>query len=294
MKRYLPALAIIFTTTSPTLTSSCSGTALPCPLLMDAENSNGSSSATCSAGRSPRSPAAFQQPQADPKTTPAGDVPAANTTSKPKRKVLDADLSGFDISDIKSDKKVTTMLGGSRGAAVPSAILLAPQRAKFLGQSAEFSWSFAGHNEGYVLIITDEDETQLVHLQLKEAHYRPDPSGTPFRPGQTYYWRVQVLPNPLASEPSEFVVVSAEERQAIDHAIAAIPSTGPYQTAVARAKILTDHRLWFDALGAYDDLIAKYPNHPELYNQRGAIYAQIPATKSLADSDFAQADKPLK
>jgi len=294
MKRFFPPCALILAITCPLLTSNCWGTELPCPQWMEAENSNGSSSTSCSAGRSPRSPAAFQQPQADPKTTPAGDVPAANTTSKPKRKVLDADLSGFDISDNKSDKKVTTMLGGSRGAAVPSAILLAPQRAKFLGQSAEFNWSFAGHNEGYVLIITDEDETQLVHLQLKEPHYRLDPSGTPFRPGQTYYWRVQVLPNPLASEPSEFVVVSPEERQAIDHAIAAVPPTDPYQSAVARTKILTDHRLWFDALGAYDDLIAKYPNHPELYDQRGAIYAQIPATKSLADSDFAQADKPLK
>jgi len=291
MKRYLPALAIIFATTSPTLTSNCRSTALPCPLLMDAENSNGSSFATCSAGRSPRSPAGFQQPQADPKTTPAGNVPAANTTSKPKRKVLDADLSGFDISDNKSDKKVTTMLGGSRGAAVPSAVLLAPRRAKFLGESATFDWSFTGHNEGYVLIITDEDETQLLHQQVKEPHYRFDPSATKLQPGQTYYWRVQVLPNPLASEPSEFVVVSAEERQAIDRAIAAIPSTDPYQSAVSRAKILTDHRLWFDALGAYDDLITRFPNHPELYDQRGAIYAQIPATKSLSEADFARADK---
>jgi hypothetical protein len=233
------------------------------------------------------SPSHAQQPQ--PK--PDSKSPAPDAAAKPKRKILDADLSGFDISNNKSDKKVTTMLGGSRNAAVPSAILLAPRRAKFYGQSATFDWSFNGHHEGYVLIITDDDETQLLHQQLKEPHYRFDPSATKLQPGQTYYWRVQVLPNPLASEPSEFAVVSAEERQAIDQAIAAIPSTDPYQSAVARAKILTDHRLWFDALGAYDDLIAKFPNHPELYDQRGAIYAQVPATKPLSEADFAQADK---
>ena len=55
-------------------------------------------------------------------------APAADPNApKPKRK-LDADLSGFDVSD-KGDKKVSTMLGGSRSAAVPSATLLAPHRA---------------------------------------------------------------------------------------------------------------------------------------------------------------------
>jgi Domain of Unknown Function (DUF928) len=228
------------------------------------------------------------QPKPDPKSA------VSDPTAKSKRKVLDVDLSGFDISDNKSDKKVTTMLGGSRTAAIPSAVLLAPHRAKFLGQSATFDWSFTGHNEGYVLSITDEDETQLVHLQLKEPHFRFDVPATKFRPGQTYYWRVQVLPNPLASEPLEFEVISVEEQQAIANAIAAIPSTDPYRSALAKAQILTDHRLWFDALGAYDDLIAKYPDHSELYDQRGAIYAQIPATKSLSETDFARADKSLK
>jgi hypothetical protein len=231
---------------------------------------------------------AQQQPKPDPKSA------TPDPTAKPKRKSLDADLSGFDISDPKSDKKVTTMLGGSRTAAIPSAILLAPRRAKFLGQSATFDWSFSGHNEGYFLIITDEDETQLLHQQLKETHYRLDPAAAKFQPGQIYYWRVQVLPNALASEPLEFEVISAEEQQAIAKAIAAVPTTDPYQSALAKVQILTDHRLWFDALGGYDDLIAKFPDHSALYDQRGAIYAQIPITKSLAEADFARAAAPQK
>src|SRR5580704_12395117 len=227
--------------------------------------------------------------QSQPKPDPKSATPAAPV--KPKRKILDADLSGFDISDNKSDKKVTTMLGGSRTAAIPSAILLAPRRAKFYGSSATFDWSFTGHNEGYVFMVTDEDETQLVRQQTKEPHYRFDSVAAKLQPGQTYYWRVQVLPNPLASEPLEFVVVSAEERRAIDQAIAAIASADPYQSTLERVHILTDHRLWFDALGAYDDLIARYPNRRELYEERGAIYAQIPATKPLSEADFARVDK---
>ncbi len=271
MKPAIPFAALLLTAAS--LTNDCTGTALLGPKRPDVG-----------------AQAAQQQPQ--PKPDPKSTAP--DPAAKPKRKVLDADLSGFDISDNKSDKKVTTMLGGSRTAAIPSAILLAPKRAKFLGQSATFDWSFTGHNEGYVLIITDEDETQLVHQQLKETHYRLESPATKFQPGQTYYWRVQVLPNPLASEPLECEVVSAEEQQAIAKAIAAIPSADPYQSALAKAQILTDHRLWFDALGAYDDLIAKYPDRSDLYNQRGAIYAQVSATKSFSESDFARADKSPK
>jgi Domain of Unknown Function (DUF928) len=227
------------------------------------------------------SPSHAQQPppKPDPKST------APDAAAKPKRKVLDADLSGFDISDNKSDKKVTTMLGGSRSAAIPSAVLLAPKRAKFYGQSATFEWSFTGHNEGYILIITDEEETQLVHQQLREPHFRLDPFTAKFQPGQTYYWRVQVLPNSLASEPLEFEVIPAQEQQAIAKAIAAIPTADSYQSALARARIFLDHRLWFDALGAYADLIVKYPDHRELYEERSAIYAQIPATKSQSEAD---------
>src|SRR5580700_4867354 len=280
MKRYLPALAIIFATT-----------AVSSAQRSHSENVGARFSATPSItgthspAESPSLHATLdQQPQPQQSADPKSQPPANN---KPRRKVLDADLSGFDISDNKSDKKVTTMLGGSRTAAIPSAILLAPRRAKFYGSSAAFDWSFTGHNEGYVIIVTDEDETQLVRQQTKEPHYRFDPVAAKLQPGQTYYWRVQVLPNPLASEPLEFVVVSAEERQAIDQAIAAIASADPYQSTLERVHILTDHRLWFDALGAYDDLIARYPNRRELYEERGAIYAQIPATKPLSEADFA-------
>ena len=220
---------------------------------------------------------AAQQPQPKSDSAPA----------KPKKK-LDADLSGFDVSDGKSDKKVATMLGGSRSAAVPSATLLAPKRAKFYGASPLFSWTFTGHNEGYVLTITDEDEAQLEKHQTKDAHLLLDASKAKFQPGETYYWRVQVLPNTLASDPLEFVVVTAAEKSAIDKEIAAIPAGNAYDLALARARVFVDHRLWFDALGAYDDLIAKNPNRAELYEDRATIYAQLVVTKPQSEADLAK------
>jgi hypothetical protein len=219
-----------------------------------------------------------QQPQ------PKSDAAAA----KPKKK-LDADLSGFDISDGKSDKRVATMLGGSRATAVPSATLLAPHRAKLYGANALFSWSYSGHNEGYVLFVTDEDETQMVKQQTKEPRYVLDATRNKFQPGATYYWRVQVLPNTLASDPLEFAVVSTAEKSLIDKEIAAIPPGDAYPAALARAHIFVDHRLWFDALGAYDDLIAKNPNRAELYEDRATIYAQVPVTKPQSEADQAKA-----
>jgi Domain of Unknown Function (DUF928) len=212
-------------------------------------------------------------------------VSASANTDKSKRK-LNTDLSGFDVSD---DKKVSTMLGASRGTAIPSATLLAPRRAKLYGATALFPWSFTGHNEGYVIVVTDEDETQIVHQQVKDSSYHLDAAKANLQPDQVYYWRVQVLPNTLASEPLEFVVVTAQERAAIDKDIAAIPAGDAYQSGLARARIFTDHRLWFDALGAYDELIAKFPSRAELYEDRGTIYAQIPVTKSLSEADFAHA-----
>jgi hypothetical protein len=234
------------------------------------------------------SPSGTNRVSADSAATQQSLPKSDPSAPKPKRK-LDADLSGFDISDSKSDKRVAATLGASRATAVPSATLLAPKRAKLYGANALFSWTFTGHHEGYVLLITDEDEAQLVKQQTKESHYLLDASKAKLEPGATYYWRVQVLPNTMASDPLEFVVVSAEERAAIDKAIAAIPTGDAYQSALARARIFVDHRLWFDALGAYDDLIAEYPNRPELYEDRATIYSQLPVTRSQSEADLARA-----
>ncbi len=213
---------------------------------------------------------------------------AGGSTAKPAKKKLDADLSGFDLSDDKS-KKMATMFGGSRGASFPSATLYAPKLAKFYGGAALFQWSSDGKNDGYVLLITDEDETQIVKQSVNESHYTLSAAQNKLQAGETYYWRVQVLPSTTAGDSLGIKVVSTSERQAIDKALAAAHGADAYQTGLARAQVFTNHRLWFDAVGAYTELIEKYPDRAELYEQRGKIYAQVDATSKLADADAAHA-----
>jgi len=238
----------------------------------------GSILAAASAVHSQQSPAA------------QGAKPSANSpgdsTVKPKKK-LDADLSGFDLTDEKS-KKMSTTFGGSRGAAFPSATLYAPKRAKLYGASALLQWASEGRNDGYVLLITDEDETQIVKQAVKEPSYRLPPT-VKFEPGQTYYWRVQVLPATVGGDPQEIQVVSAAERTEIDKAIAAAPAGDPYQAGLARANVYTTHGLWFDAIGAYTELIGKYPERAEPYDKRSRIYSLIDATSKLGAADAAKA-----
>jgi hypothetical protein len=232
-------------------------------------------------------PAAAQQ---SPSKTPAKPDAAAtaDNTGKPPKKKLDADLSGFDLSDDKS-KKVSTMFGGSRGVAFPSATLYAPKRAKLYGGPALFQWTSEGHNDGYVFLITDEDETQIVKQPLTESHFRLPSLTGKLQPGEAYYWRVQVLPSTVAGEPLEIVMASAAERRQIDKELAAANGTDAYQTALSRAQVYRKHRLWFDAIGAYTDIIEKYPDRAELYEQRGAIYSQIDSTSKLGEADASRA-----
>jgi hypothetical protein len=235
--------------------------------------------AAASAVHSQQSPAAQG---AKPAANSAGD-----TAAKPKKK-LDSDLSGFDLTDEKS-KKMSTMFGGTRGASFPSATLYAPKLAKFYGGAALFQWAGEGHHDGFVLLITDEDETQIVKQSLKDPYYRFNMAATKLAAGQTYYWRVQVLPATLGGDPLGLVVVSAAEHKEIDKALAAIPAGDSYQAGLARAVVYTNHRLWFDAIGAYTELIAKYPDRADLYEQRGRIYSQIDATSKLGEADTAKA-----
>src|SRR5271154_492176 len=213
---------------------------------------------------------------------------SGSSAAKPAKKHVDADLAGFDLSEDKG-KKVATMFGGSRGASFPSATLYAPKLAKFHGGDALFQWASEGKNDGFVLLITDEDETQIVKQPVKDSHYELPSGQNKLHAGETYYWRVQVLPSVTAGDSLGIRVVSAAERQAIDKALAAVHGADAYQTGLMRARIFTDHRLWFDALGAYTELIAKYPDRAELYEQRGKIYAQVDATSKLADADAARA-----
>ena len=233
------------------------------------------------AGRSQQSSTSTKPAQ---KNDPGTGKPAAN----PKKKLLEADLQGFELSD---DKNVHTTVGGTRGVenALSLATLLAPKVAKLYGSSALFQWSTKNPGDGYIFTIVDEDEARVVREQLKDQSYRLADGLSKLKAGETYQWKVQVLPQTVPGVGSDFMMVSDQERQQIDKDLAAVSTGDPYEAGFKRARVFVEHHLWFDAIGAYSELIEKYPSRAELYEDRGAIYSSMAVTRELGEKDRAKA-----
>jgi len=227
------------------------------------------------------------QPPPKPPQSTAKDAPKA-----PPRKRLVADLSGFEMSDPNRTRKQRAMLGATRGGPSRLPLLLAPDLAKFYGSSPLFAWLYPGRTEGFEIVLRDDDDNEILRQQASTAEFRLKDAR--LQPGKTYYWSVRPVPSLMESRFSPaagFVVVADSERQQIEKELAAISQGDTYQAGTARARVLVNHRLWYDAIGAYGDLIKQFPDRAELYEERGTVYAQIEVTKAQADADFARADE---
>jgi len=143
-----------------------------------------------------------------------------------------------------------------------------------------------------VVLVTDESQQEIQKGETAKSTWSYPADAPRLEPGRTYFWTVQAASGMFAepSPPAGFLVMSGAPRQDVDRALAAIASADPYEQGRARAKVFTDRRLWYDAVLAYSDLIARFPDRPELYEERGTIYAQLEATQALADEDFARAE----
>jgi hypothetical protein len=228
--------------------------------------------------------------QAPPKEPP----PAAKTeTATTPHKRLVVDLSGFELGDPNKARKERALLGATRGGSARLPILLAPELSKYYGAAPLLSWLYPGRSEGFEIVIRDEDDNEVLRQKVSTTEYRLSATTPRLQAGKPYYWSVQSFPpllEPGVSDVAGFVVVSADERQQIDRELAAIASD-TYQDGLARAEVFTQHRLWYDAIGAYRDLITRFPDRGDLFEKRGMIYAQIESTRPLADADFARADE---
>lgn len=217
----------------------------------------------------------------------ASSSPSASEEPKAgekKRKRVVSDMSGFELTPPDKLQKQTTVVGATRGLKPPPPVPLAPYLAKVLGAQPLFMWTSKGKDLTFVL--QDEAGKEVVRKPVAENKYRYD--GPPLEAGKTYSWTVQFR-NGVASEASSLQVVDAGERKAVDAALAKVKGQG-LDAELQRARILGVHRLWYDAVGAYTDLIARHPDRAQPYEERGMILAQIPRTQAAADEDFARAD----
>lgn len=228
--------------------------------------------------------------------------PPASKTAKPresqkapqKRRRVVSDLSGFELLDAARLQKKPMVAGAGRGLFEPKPpIPLAPHLARLYGTSPVFRWQAEGEGQRFLFVLSDVTNKELHRAETAGDSY-PWPVGAPrLEDGQTYYWTVESVP-PMAtpsSTPHGVQVATSPQRVEIDKALRAATSADRYQVDLARAQVFTDQRLWYDAVGAYTELIAGFPDRAEAYEKRGMIYAQIPTTQPLAEADFARADE---
>lgn len=231
-------------------------------------------------------------------TAPAAPAPSPSTaTTKPaatsaKRPRVVTVLTGFDLLDKDALKKQTMAAGASRGeGTVP--VALAPHLGKVYDTAPEFCWNDAAGGGNYVLTVWDDAQNVVFRTELKGYRFRYPASAPKLVPGKTYFWTVETPPSMSGSQqstPVGFEVVAGAQRSAVEQKLAAVTGTDPYAADLARARIYTDARLWYDAVGAYTRLMQKYPARAELYDARGTLFAQLPVTQADADQDFAQAE----
>lgn len=217
--------------------------------------------------------------------------PSKTDKSKPRRQRVVTDLSGFDLLEAKTVKRQATIVGATRG--LPRPVALAPRLGKLYGHQPVFAWSYEGKAQSFVFVLWNDVNEEVFRSEVKGTTFKYPPTAPALEPGKTYLWTVEAASALLGSStsaPVGFLVVSAEQRPEIDRSLPR-SATDSYALGLQRARVFTGQRLWYDALTAYTELIARYPDRLELYEERGTIYAQLETTKALADADFDTADQ---
>ncbi len=226
----------------------------------------------------------------------ARELPAQERTKeprdKPRRDRIITDLSGFDLLDTMKVKTQAMAAGATRSMGVPTA--LAPRLGEAYGTNPLFAWSHEGQARRFVFIVWNDTQEEVYRAQVPDKSFRYPPDAPPLEPGKAYSWTVAASAALLGAPPSApvgILVVSFPERESIQEELARIGQEDPYAQGLERARVFTRHRVWYDAIAEYTDLIARYPDRAELFEERGMIYAQLQVTQALAEADFAHADE---
>jgi len=218
--------------------------------------------------------------------------PAGSEEKLPKipRKHLVLGMPGFELGD---DTRAPRQCRVVAEAVPGTVVLLAPKMTRFYGLSPLFRWSGAPGKDGFEVAVFDENGQEILRRRVRESHYRPQASQPVFEEGKTYSWSVRPIPDTANAVPCEaaFQVLVGKEHRQVEKELASISSPDRYEFELVRAQILTNHRLWYDAIGAYSALIERFPDRAEPYEKRGSIYAQLDETKPLGDADLARADE---
>ena len=224
----------------------------------------------------------------------AQDPPTRDSTppERPRRQRVVTDLSGFDLLDSLSLARRTIVVSATRGADPP--VALAPRIGRAYSTRPIFSWKPGGGVESFTFTLWTEDQEEVFKTQVTGTRFEYPADAPPLQPGKAYVWSVAPAVTLLGGSASLLVgimMATTDQRQSIERELEAIDQGDPVAAGLERARVFTRSRVWYDVIAEYTDLIARFPDRAELYEERGMVYAQLEATQDLADADFMRADE---
>ncbi len=211
--------------------------------------------------------------------------PKEGEPAKEKRKRVQTNMAGFELLAADKLKQQTTVVGATRSLTPAPAVPLAPYLGQLWGTQPTFQWANPGKVKEFVFVLLDEAGGEVVRKTVAETRYRYD--GPPLQAGKTYTWMVNT--RATTSQEAAFKVVDAKAKQEIEAALGSVKAGD--EADLQRARLLADRRLWYDAIDAYTDAIARHPDRAQAYEDRGAIFAQVARAETAANEDFARADE---
>ena len=215
----------------------------------------------------------------------------STNAAKPLKRVR-VELKGFELDKTQTAVVSSTQIGGGSRGIGGITTLLAPRIGRTFTAHPNFRWSHSTQAQDFIFELYEDSGAALFKARVDGLEYRYPENAPELRPGAMYRWNVRPEVALLggSSETFRFVRVMENEIKEIADALQLV-GTDSKEQLEQRAQILADHRVWFDAVAAYNDLITKNPEDPELHEKRGAIYDQLPGTRALGDEDFAVAEQ---
>ena len=187
-----------------------------------------------------------------------------------------AKLSGFDLSS-KSGKSANQIGGASRDLGTPR--IYAPASARDYALNPTFHWATPDGAAKVTFRLSTINGVELYNTTTTATSLTYPSDAPALKPGMTYRWTILPENDMLGGAPAPvtFIVVGGAERAAIQSALAS--SNDP-------ASVFVDHRVWYDAVTAYNAALDKDPSNQAARLGRATLLNSIPATQSLADADW--------
>src|ERR1700731_4730648 len=186
--------------------------------------------------------------------TARAQTPPANP---PRPTRVHAKVEGFDLSS--QTGKAPNQIGGASRDIGGSPSLYAPALAKAFSTQPTFYWSAEDAAQKVEFQLVSDKGATILERSVTGNHFTYPADAPALVAGATYRWTVTpengMMGGPPA--PEDFVIVGVTERVSVAGELAAAGD------AAARAKVLFDHRIWYDALSSYTDAIATYPERKD-------------------------------